>query len=174
MTTVVARTGRIEVLQVVEDLRAVARVGEDSRYLEWVRLLNSVTPNLKRVTVAVESGWAQMPPDLKTQVTNLYDELVALAGDGRKARQPKSVFDKIWLSFSNELRLAIWEFSDASGRFKHAVERAIYDEQAQGLWEKVKGTDPDFAALHERSVQAMERGEQPVMVNWTTLRPTSM
>jgi hypothetical protein len=160
----------------MQDLERVAQVDEKRSFRDFVTLLGSITPNLRRVTTYVESSWPMAPAEARTRVLEVMNSIEELRQHGARRRHPKNVFDRLWLSFSDDIRVATWEFADAAGRFSAAVSHALAAEEATrtaNTWAEVKRTDPAFAALHERSVAAIEAGARPIVIDWEKSRPTS-
>ncbi len=167
-----ATARRQEAPDLYQDVEEVAKVQEGRKFREYVVFLGGLTPPLRRIASWVDSSWQDMSDETKRNIGIAYDRLGEFFAFGAPRRHPTHVFDRIWLTFSDDVRVGLWEFAEAAGRFSGAVERAMASD-AESLWEKVKADDPDFAAVHERSVAAIERGDEPIRVDQETLRPIS-
>ena len=174
MIDVSKRTSRGNLtLELERDLAQVAQVREDRSFREFVVLLGNIAPNFRRVTTVIDRSWPEMDTEIKSQLLRVNEDLKAISAVGERRPQPKNLFDKVWIGFSNEVRLSLWEFVDAAARFSASLEHALANDKSReaALWEHVKGTDSSFAEMHERSVMAIEQGEKTRFFDLDAPRP---
>jgi hypothetical protein len=145
----------------------VAELSAEDSFRAVIKQMADVTPLLRSALPSLETQWETVGADARQMIWTVEAQLRRLLAAG--SPQPKSVVDKVWAGFTNDVRVTIWEFAEASLGFLAAIDTIVANNDAAN-WERIAFNAPALSAMHQRGVAAMESGHEPLAFRLEDLR----